>query len=259
MPAPSSFPNSLSVIILAGGYGTRLYPMTINVAKPLLPVGERTILDYTFEKLANLSDINEIVITANRRFEHQFIKWLDTGAYRNVRIMSEESHSEADKLGAIRALSKIIGKVHAEDYLVIGGDNLFTSELDEFVKHYRKKTSPIIALYDVKDPAVAKNFAVVSVDSEGKIIDFEEKPDRPGSTLISACIYLLPARTLRRVREYLADRGNPDSPGHFIKWLSKKESVYGHMLVGNWWDVGTPESYGEVREFFSLQLVKPIS
>jgi len=235
------------VVILAGGYATRLFPLTRNVAKPLLHIRGRPIIDYIFDKLERLTGIDKVMISTNKKFERHFEEWLARRPRGKVVIWAEESHVEGEKLGAIRALGELIDEIDSEDYLVIAGDNFFTSDLGDLVAYYHERNSAVIVTYDVKDIDVVKSCSIAEVGSDGKLVRFVEKPKRPESTLIGTCIYLFPRNSIRRIHEYLSEGNNPDSPGNFIGWLCEKEPVYGYALQGRWWDVGTPRSYDEAK------------
>jgi len=232
---------------LAGGYATRLLPLTRNVAKPLLHIRGRPIIDYIFDKLDGLVGIDKVIISTNKKFERHFWEWLARRPREKVAIRVEGSHEEGEKLGAIRALGELIDDIDSEDYMVIAGDNFFTSDLGDLVAYYRDRNSTVIATYDVKDMDVVKSCSMAEVGPDGKIIRFVEKPKNPESTLIGTCIYLFPRNSIRRIHEYLREGNNPDSPGNFIRWLCEKEPVYGFTLQGQWWDVGTPRSYDEAK------------
>ena len=236
------------VVILAGGYATRLLPLTRNIAKPLLHIRGRPIIDYIFDKLDGLTGIDKVVISTNKRFEHHFEEWLARKPRGNVVIWTEESREEREKFGAIRALGELVDEMEGEDYLVIAGDNFFTSDLGDLVAYYHERNSAVIATYDVKDVNIVKSCSMAEVDPDGKIVRFVEKPKNPESTMIGTCIYLFPMNSMRRIHEYLSEGNNPDSPGNFIHWLCEKEPVYGYVLQGRWWDVGTPRSYDEAKK-----------
>ena len=237
-------------IILAGGYGTRLRPLTGGIAKPLLPVEGKPIIDYIVERLLNLQGIDQIVVSTNERFEGQFSEWLSRRRHRKVKVVAEPSHGEDDKLGAVRALSRLVEGLNSRDYLVVAGDNLFTSGLKDMVEYYRSKGSPVVALFDVGDLEVVKRYGCVEVEADGRITGFVEKPERPKSTLAATCIYALPEGSLKRVREYLEEGNDPDAPGYFVQWLCRRERVYGYVLQGYWSDIGTPESYEDAKRLW---------
>jgi len=241
----------LIAIILAGGYGVRLRPLTRDTAKPLLPVGGRPIIDHIVGRLLTLEEITQIIVSTNERFLGQFSEWLNHRKYGRVRIATEPGRSEDDKLGAVKALSELTMGLDSTEYLVIAGDNLFTSDLKDVIEYYRARQSPIVALYDVKDLEAAKRYGCVEVDADGRIMGFKEKPERPKSTLIATCIYVLPERSLKRAREYLEEGNNPDAPGYFLQWLCRMEEVYGYVLTGYWSDIGNLESYEKAKKIFA--------
>jgi glucose-1-phosphate thymidylyltransferase len=241
----------LIAIILAGGYAKRLWPLTKDKPKPLLPIAKRPIIEYIIEKLGILHEIEHTIISTNLRFESCFREWLDNTNYQNIEIIADKSLSEEEKPGAVKALAEITSNVHS-DCLIIAGDNLFTDDLKGMIDFYKKKSSPIVALYDVKKTSLAKHYATVLLNQDGKIIDFEEKPSKPKTTLIGACIYILPERTLPRLKEYVKKDLEKDQPGRFIEWLYKQEPVYGYILKGYWCDIGTPNSYDEANKSFSI-------
>ncbi|MCP8307180.1 MAG: nucleotidyltransferase family protein [archaeon] len=237
------------VIILAGGYAKRLWPLTREKPKPLLPVSEKPIIEYIIEKLSTLYGIERIIISTNLRFESCFREWLATTGYQHIEIATDNSRSEEEKPGAVKALAELTSKIHS-DCLIMAGDNLFTADLKGMINLYKKKSSPVIALYNINNLNLAKHYATVLLDQDNKIADFEEKPSQPKTTLIGTCIYILPERTLPRLREYVGKDLGKDQPGRFIEWLHKNEPVYGYILEGYWWDIGTLESYIEADKFF---------
>jgi len=237
-------------IILAGGYAVRLRHLAGDTAKPLLEVGSKPVISHIMDKLKNRSEIEKVVVATSTKFEQQFNDWLNENRYSKVHIRPEVSRSDKDKPGAIKCLSDVVKEFGSDSYLIIAGDNLFTSDLKGFFQYFRQTNHPLIAIHDVKRRELAKEFGVLELDADGRITAFQEKPEDPRTTLIGTGIYLLPDKSLRRTDEYLREGENPDSPGYFVQWLSKKEPVYGHILSGEWWDIGTPQSYNEAVSAF---------
>jgi len=164
--------------------------------------------------------------------------------------LPDNSQSEEEKLGAVRALADIVTKIN-EDMLVVAGDNLTTDNLKGFLHFFHEKHAPIIALYHAENIDEARSRATITIDKEGKIVEFIEKPSNPKTTLVGACIYALPSKTRDRLKQYLKLGLPTDEPGRFIEWLHKQESVYGYMLKDYLWDIGTLESYHAADKFFS--------
>ncbi|USS41008.1 NDP-sugar synthase [Thermococcus aggregans] len=230
----------MKVLIMAGGYATRLWPITKGKPKPLLPVGDKYIIDYILEKVREL-DL-EVYVSTNKFFERHFKKWAERSG---VELIVEETLSEEEKLGTIGAIKYAVSKIGIDDYLIVAGDNLFSFSLKEFLRRYNGK--PLIAVYDVGDFELAKRYGVVVVEGD-KVIDFQEKPLQPKSTLVSTGVYALPKEIVERIDEYLAD-GNRDSPGYFIEWLLKKGvEIHAYKFDDYWYDIGSADSYLEAMK-----------
>ena len=243
---------------MAGGYGTRLYPLTKRIAKPLLEISDKPIIDYIMEKLVEL-DLEKILVAVNMRFKDQFLEWLENRDYLGVELRVEPSRDEGEKLGAIRGLSRLLDEVK-DDCVIVAGDNLFTSSLIGFKEFYLEKRAPVVGLHDIGDLDKVRSLSMAEVDQEGRITRFIEKPEKPTSTLVGIGVYMLPERSFKRINEYLEEGNNPDSPGFFIQWLCSREPVYGYILEGHWWDIGTPEAYYEAKRFLegARNLSKPL-
>jgi glucose-1-phosphate thymidylyltransferase len=243
----------VKALILAGGFGKRLWPITLNRSKALLEVGGRPIIDYIVEKFVKL-DLEEIIVSTNMKFEADFRKWSVQGKYKNIRLVIETSKNEKEKPGAVKALEKIVSEIKG-DCFIVAADNLFTDSLEGMVKAYHVKKAPIIALYDIGDIRLVKHFGVVSINSESRITSFTEKPEKPISTLISTCIYLFPNRILQRITEYVDGGYDADAPGKFIEWLYRQEPTFGNILYGKWWDIGNIETYNDANRYFSEKII----
>lgn len=240
----------MKALILAGGFARRLRPLSDRVAKPLLEVGGRPVIDHIMERILELGDVEEVLVTVNRKFERQFRGWLASRGYRNIKLVVEESTREEEKPGAVASIARVLPLLEGQDCLIVAGDNLFTFSLSGLLNFYREVRSPVVGLYDVKNPGLARRYAVVKLGEEGRILELVEKPEKPGTTLIATCIYAMPHRALEKVREYLDRGGNRDTPGHFIGWLCKRVDVYGYVFRGLWFDVGTFETYKRAKREF---------
>jgi len=236
-------------IILAGGYAKRLWPLTLETPKPLLPVGDGCILDYILAKMDGLG-IEETIVSTNKKFEEKFNEWIRACDLSNIRVVPEPSAKEEEKLGPVKALSLILADSAPDDYIVAAGDNLFSLDLLKMLSFYRSVRSPVVALYELGDRGLARQYACIEIDGSGRIMSFEEKPLEPKSTLISTGIYLMPWRSISRVDEYLGEGNPPDPVGRFIGWLVKREDVYGFKFKGYWYDIGSMESYKAAQVHF---------
>jgi glucose-1-phosphate thymidylyltransferase len=230
-------------IILAGGYGKRLWPIARETAKPLLPVAGKPVIDYLMEKLLPLKDlVDRVVVLTNSRFKEQFEKWAGGWPSLNIEVISDGSTCEDEKPGAVGALAKMADLIH-EDFLVIAGDCIYDDDLEGFLEFFNSKRLPVVAVYRARDVGQITRGSTASLDREGRIVGFVEKPEAPLTDLVGAVIYAFPERIKDRIREYVGLGLSRDEPGRFIEWLHRVEPVYGYMLKGNVWDIGTPEAY----------------
>ena len=245
----------MKLIVLAAGYAVRLQPLTLNMPKSLLAVGNKTIIDRILGKVSALKNSTAtIYIVTNDKFFKNFSNWLKKSRYKDkVTLVNDGSTSNENRLGAIKDMAFVIKAESVDDdLLVIAGDNLFDFELDEFLKFARAKSEGVsIALYDVRSLDLAKNFGVVRVDEKNKVVDFEEKPEKPKSTLISTGIYYFPKNKLSFIKEYVKIQNKLDAPGYYIGWLSKIDSVYGYAFLEDWYDIGNIESYKKADKEYS--------
>jgi glucose-1-phosphate thymidylyltransferase len=122
---------------------------------------------------------------------------------------------------------------------VIAGDNLFEFSLADYVAWWRRKgTASAVALHDVRDRELAKQYGVVEVASDDRIRSLVEKPDNPRSTLCATATYLYHREHVPLVERYLEGGNSPDQPGRFLVWLHEREPVYGYRFEGEWLDIG---------------------
>jgi len=247
---------ALTTILLAGGYATRLYPLTKNTPKALLPLGQGVILDEVVKSLESVEGIGQRLLVTNHQFAEQFRAW-QRSRRQAVEIVDDGTESVEHRLGAIRDLELARTSVAApsrSDVLVIGTDNLFTWPLEDFVAQaQRQKPHPCIALWEAPSAASATQFGVVVRDPSSRITAFVEKSPDPPSREVALCVYYFPEAMCGAIKEFLDEGGNPDAPGYFIQWLVRRRTVYGLMMQGTWYDIGTLETYQAVVKTWSRQ------
>jgi glucose-1-phosphate thymidylyltransferase len=222
--------------VLAAGYATRLRPLTDKRAKPLLEVGGRPIVDWILDRISEVEEVDEIHLVTNARFAPDFERW----AQGRVRIHDDGTTSNEDRLGAIGDIAFVADREQwdGEDVLVIAGDNLFDFSLQAYVDFWRGKDGSAIAVYEHQVRELVREYSVVELDQEDRVIGFEEKPERPASNLISIATYIYHRAHLALLHAYLAEGSSPDQPGHFIAWLYSRAPVYGYRFGGEWLDIG---------------------
>jgi glucose-1-phosphate thymidylyltransferase len=238
-------------VVLAAGYATRLHPLTLDQPKHLLDVAGQPILDRLLGQLP-LGELDAVTVVTNAKFAPRFRAWVEDAAFGlPIEVVDDGTSSDEDKLGAIGDLDLVVRTLPGEeDLLVAAGDSLFTERLDGFVSFTRERDAAAIAVYDVGDLEAMGRLSAVSVDADARVTAFEEKPERPISTLAGIALYFYPRGVLPLVSEYLAEGHNPDQPGRFVEWLYPRTPVYAWRVPGSWLDVGTPEALAEAdREF----------
>jgi len=223
----------MKCLILAGGFGTRLYPVTIDRAKALLEYKGRPLITHIVQKIPQ--DI-DIMVSCNRKFEHDFYRWRDV-INREIDICVEEVWIDEQKKGAIGSLNFWVKSRNiSEDLLVIASDNYFEFDITQFIDAYNG-TNALVAVYDIADKSKATNFGVVRLNKD-RIIELDEKPARPKSSLIATAIYILPPRIFPLLSGYCSE-GNRDNLGSFIAYLVDKDRVNAYAFTELWVDVGS--------------------
>lgn len=227
-------------LILAAGYGTRLYPLTIDQPKVLLKIAGKCILERIIRKIESVGDCSDLYIVSNARFYEGIKNWCSGQKFDfPVDIINDHTTSNDDRLGAIGDIELFLKLKNPDsDLLIIAGDNLFEFDLADFVSFSRKKDRLCVALFDVKDLSSAVRYGIVSVDEKQKVVRFQEKPPKPESTLASTGIYYLPRHVLGAFAEYMATGRSKDAPGNFVQWMSETHEVYGYTFTQGWYDIG---------------------
>ncbi len=242
----------MKALILAAGYATRLYPLTKDRPKSLLPIGNKPIIEHIVDNLERIESVNEIIVVSNQRFSHQFQDWLNgVSCVKRIRLINDGTTSEENRLGAVGDMNFVINEYNiADDLLVIGGDNLLTGDLRGFLEFSELKRSSAVGLYDIKNRRIAMKYGVVMLNGDNRLIDFSEKPKVPPSSLIAMCLYYFPKEKLHLISEYLKRNEAKDAIGHYISWLSRVEQVFGYIFDGIWYDIGDKLSYQRARQKF---------
>jgi glucose-1-phosphate thymidylyltransferase len=246
----------IKTLLLAAGYATRLYPLTKDTPKPLLLVAGKPLIEHQLEKIEQISEIDEVVVVTNHKFISHFQQWQSSYTGRlKLTVVDDGSTTDEDKLGPIGDVQFGIEQAEIEDeLLIIAGDNLFGFSLDSFIVFFKEKQCPVLALVDLKDPALLANkFGVGEVDAEGKLLSFEEKPAKPKSTFAATACYLLRKQDLATVddmvREAREGAANLNA-GDLIIELLNNNSVFGFVFSEHWFDIGGLEEYKQANAFY---------
>ena len=248
---------SIKAVILGAGYATRLYPLTHNTPKPLLKIGNKPIIEHILYRVLEVEAIDSIFIVTNDKFYPHFMEWKrHYHANVPIKIINDGTKTNEDRLGAIGDIDFVVKKEKIDDDLmVIAGDNLFEFSLRHLAEFFRHKGGSCVALYDLEEESkVAGKYGVVRIGENHRIIDFEEKPQMPKSTLASTACYIFSRDDIEELERCIAEHKKPDNSGDFIKYLSSKKHVFGFVFTENWFDIGSHEQLKEADEFWSKKI-----
>ena len=218
-------------MILASGFGTRLYPLTRDTAKALIEYRGKPLLTHIVERIPRNTDI---LLVTNRKFEVDFRRWQDN-TDRRAKIAIEDVWTEKDKKGALGSLTFGIeqGNIN-EDLLVLASDDYFEFDLSRFVAAYNGENA-LVAVHDIGDKDRARQFGVVEVE-RGRIVKCEEKPMHPKTSLIGIACYILPPRLFPVLSRYHHEHPEIDQLGHFITYLVEYDAVDAYVFTELWLD-----------------------
>ncbi|MBM3837896.1 MAG: nucleotidyltransferase family protein [Verrucomicrobia bacterium] len=278
----------MNVLVLAAGYATRLYPLTLTQPKPLLPVAGKPMINYVLDNLAAIKGLDRAYVVTNAKFFSQFENWArnyqlsskepgradlqvcptdrrdeipirDRSADQQVpktrlaiTIVNDRSTGESNKLGAIGDIHFVLEQEKlSDDLIVVAGDNLFSHDLKDFGAYCREKNTPVLGVRDVGDLELVRRYSVVNVDQNSRITLFEEKPKLPTNTLSGIALYYYPRTALPLIRQYVREGNNPDQPGRLIQWLYQRVPVHTWTVPGLWYDIGSQETLEEANRIFA--------
>ncbi len=247
----------MKALILAAGYATRLYPLTLTQPKPLLPVAGRPMVDYVLDNLVPVGGIDRVYVVTNAKFDGHFARWSDEYRKRmdagfEFTIVSDGSTDDTNKLGAIGDLHLVLEREKVDDDLiVVAGDNLFSEPLVGFGDVCRSRRAPVIGTYDVGSLDLARKYSTVDLAEDGRIVSFIEKPPHPTTTRVGIALYYYPRETLPLIRQYIREGNNPDQPGRLVQWMCSRTPFYSWPVPGLWFDIGSKETLEEADRIFA--------
>lgn len=241
---------TLHVVLLAAGFGTRMYPLTEQTAKPLLDVGGRPVLSRLLDRITALSEVERIVLVSNARFHEDLRLWaLEQDVPQPLLVLNSGATSPENRHGAVADLAAAMSAAESKGrWLVMAGDNLLDHPLDPYVT--RTGAGNAVLCRDLGSNVPPSMFGEITTDDEGLIVGFREKPADPVSPLAATCSYLLDDRAPDFVQQFLAEGGNPDSPGEFVAWLAQQVDVRALPITGPYFDIGSLDALQAAREAY---------
>ena len=244
----------MKCLILAAGYATRLYPLTENFPKPLLKVGNKTIIDRLIDDLGSTTDIDEFIVISNHKFAEIFNTWADEKNKKDIKhkitIVDDKTETNETRLGAARDIQCAVEKLNiTDDIVVMAGDNVLDFSLSGFVD-FGVKHAPCIMCHEENELAKQQKTGIITIEPDGHITSYEEKPEKPKSNLAVPPFYFYRKKDVDRIQEALDSGCSPDAPGSFAAWLSRNEKMYAYKMPGKRYDIGDLKSYEEVKALF---------
>lgn len=244
----------MTCIVLAAGYATRMYPLTLNFPKPLLEVGGKKIIDWLLDDI-NESGVNNIVVVSNHKFYDQFLAWAKTR--NNITVLDDGSTENDNRLGAVKDIEFAIEKANINDDLIIlAGDNVLDFSFKGFIDYAKEKNSTCIMRHEQNDISKLRKTGVITIDENEKVIEMEEKPEEPKSNWAVPPFYYYTKEDAKLIKEAIIDGCKTDAPGSFISWLIKKRPVHAYLMKGNRYDVGSIEGYEKIKTEYKGITVK---
>lgn len=238
----------MKCLILAAGYATRLYPLTENFPKPLLKVGEKTILDWLVDDIDRAGLVDEYVVISNHKYAHHFDAWAATKSQKII-VVDDGTSTNETRLGAVKDIQFAIDKLGLEDeMLVIAGDNVLDFSLTKFVYYAKEKNTTCVMRYYEADAKKLTKSGVVEIDENDKLLGMEEKPAQPKSPWCCPPFYFYTREDAKRIQAGIDAGCGTDAPGSYIAWLCKQTVVHAMEMPGKRYDVGNLQSYEQVQK-----------
>ena len=237
----------MKCLVLAAGYATRLYPLTENFPKPLLKVGEKTILDWLLDDIDNAKLVDEYVIISNHKYAHHFHDWAKTKDYK-ITVVDDGTESNETRLGAVKDIQFAIETLQLDsDMLVIAGDNVLDFSLVNFIRYAKEKNTSCIMRYYEENTEKLKKCGVISINEDDLVTHMVEKPAVPPSHWCCPPFYYYTQQDSKRIADGIAAGCGTDAPGSYIAWLCTQTDVFAMEMPGSRYDIGNLESYEKVK------------
>ena len=236
----------MTSIILAAGYATRMYPLTLNYPKPLLEVGGKKIIDWLIEDLEK-AGVERTVVVSNHKFISQFQAWAE--GRENTIVLDDGSEDNDHRLGAVKDIEFAIEEANIDDDIVVlAGDNVLNFSLSSFIDYGREKKTSCIMRHEEKDKNKLRKTGVIEIDEDELVLNMEEKPKEPKSNWAVPPFYYYTKEDKDLIKEGIASGCGTDAPGSFVSWLVKTRPVHAYRMIGERFDVGSIEGYEKIKK-----------
>ena len=240
----------MKCVILAAGYATRLYPLTENFPKPLLKVGEKTILDWLLDDIHTCGLVDEYIVISNHKFAHHFMAWADAHTLP-ITVVDDGTSTNETRLGAVCDIQFAINQLKLDDdLLIIAGDNVLDFSLVRFINYAKEKNTSCTMRYYEADAKRLTKSGVSELGDDDLLLSLEEKPTQPKSNWCTPPFYFYKAEDIRKIKDAIADGCGTDAPGSLVAWMCKHATLHSMEMPGSRYDIGNLESYQKVQETY---------
>ncbi len=238
----------MKAILLCAGFGTRLYPLTKDRAKPLLPVAGKPIVEHLVDQLT--PHVDGFVVVSNHRFYDSFVAWAGRRPDVAADVVDDGATTNETRLGAVQDLALALRESSPRGpVLVAAGDNLFRIAFDAFFDDYRAKPRTLVLRY--REPSIAqrRRTGIAEIENDGRIVKLWEKPETPRAPWACPALYILEPEAFEALGAYVTDYPRADALGGFIGWLAERSPVYTHEMHGIRLDVGDLDGYANAENW----------
>ena len=240
----------MKCLILAAGYATRLYPLTENFPKPLLKVGDKTILDWLLEDIDTAGVIDRYVVISNHKFAHHFEAWAESHRLP-ITVVDDGTSTNETRLGAVCDIQFALDALALDDdLLVIAGDNVLDFSLTHFIRYAEEKKTSCTMRYWEDDVQRLRKSGVSEIDEEEVLLSLEEKPANPKSNWCTPPFYFYTREDAAKIREAISDGCGTDAPGSLVAWMCQHSVLHSMKMPGSRYDIGNLESYENVQKTY---------
>ncbi len=242
----------MKCVVLAAGYATRLYPLTENMPKPLLPVCKKPILNWLLEDIDTLPEITEHIIISNHKFIYQFEAWKKEQSFQKPLVLLDDGSMDNEhRLGAVTDIGFAVNQLGlADELLVIAGDNMVEFSFAGFLTFFKEKNASCIMCYEEPDLAKQRRTGIITTDNMRCVTSMEEKPQAPKSNLAVPPFYAYKQKDIACIGEAISDGCGSDAPGNFAAWLCRHSKVYAWEMPGHRYDIGDMDTYTSVQNTY---------
>ena len=238
----------MKCLILAAGYATRLYPLTENFPKPLLKIGEKTILDWLLEDIHSAGPVEEYAVISNHKFAPHFQQWAENHPLP-IRVVDDGTETNETRLGAVKDMQFAIEQLGLDDdLLIIAGDNVLDFSLTHFIRYAKEKNASCVMRYWEDDEKRLKKSGIAEIDESDRLLSFEEKPEAPKSHWCTPPFYFYTRQDAALIPQAIREGCGTDAPGSLVSWLCSRRPVYSMNMPGSRYDIGNLESYENVKK-----------